>query len=182
MKNSIRKQILEKRIQYEYAQQDSEKIIERILPFIQDAQNILLFYPHKNEVNLLPLISILQKKGVNVYLPKTSSQDIHPILVESLKNLKKGKFGIPEPEGKEASYEDIDVVIVPAVAFDKKGHRIGYGKGYYDRFLKNFKGLKIGVAYDFQIVDKIPYEAHDIPVDIIVTPTKIIKTKEEKND
>jgi 5-formyltetrahydrofolate cyclo-ligase len=64
-----------------------------------------------------------------------------------------------------------------AVAFDIHGHRLGYGKGYYDRLLKKIKGLKVGLAYDFQIVDKLPVEPHDIPVDLIITPTRIINTK-----
>jgi len=77
-----------------------------------------------------------------------------------------------EPEGEKSSPEKVDIVVVPAVAFDLQGHRLGYGKGYYDRFLKKTKAVKVGVAYDFQIVEKLPAEQHDIPVDLIITPAR----------
>ena len=68
---------------------------------------------------------------------------------------------------------DIDIVIVPGVAFDKKYNRMGYGKGYYDRFLKDMTALKIGVCHSFQLVDEIPSEPHDIKMDMIVTEREI---------
>jgi 5-formyltetrahydrofolate cyclo-ligase len=102
-----------------------------------------------------------------------------PVKIQNLTNLKKGYAGIKEPEGKGVPPEKIDIVVVPAVAFYKYGHRLGYGKGFYDRFLKKTKALKVGVAYDFQILEKLPAESHDIPVDLIITPTQIIMRKEE---
>ena len=72
--------------------------------------------------------------------------------------------------------EKIDVVIVPGIAFDRNGHRIGFGCGYYDDFLKRARqAKKIALAYDFQIVDFIPAETHDVRVDVIVTPDGIIR-------
>lgn len=186
MKEGIRKNLLNKRLEHKNIKEDSEKIVKKLLslPEIQNAQTILLYYPHKNEVNVLPLFEILSFKGKRVLFPKTVNEEIHPVAVNSLKDLKKGNFGILEPEGKKTEKEHIDIVIVPAVAFNKKGYRIGYGKGFYDRFLKDFKGLKVGVAYDFQIVDDLPVNEHDVPVDIIVTPTNLIKVNKEddKND
>ena len=184
MKEGIRKDLLNKRLKYKNAQEDSEKIIKELLslPEIQNAHTVLIYYPHKNEVNVLPLFEILSFKGKKVLFPKTVNEELHPIHVSSLENLKKGNFGILEPEGEKAEKDYIDIVIVPAVAFDKKGYRIGYGKGFYDRFLKDFKGLKVGVAYDFQVVDQVPHHEHDIPVDIIVTPTRLIKVNKEENE
>jgi len=80
---------------------------------------------------------------------------------------------------------DIDLVIVPGVVFDKSGHRIGYGHGYYDRFLDNLEkinknAVKVGLAYDFQIADKVPIEKHDVPVDKIVTEKRIIRCNTAK--
>ncbi|RMD47596.1 MAG: 5-formyltetrahydrofolate cyclo-ligase [Aquificota bacterium] len=180
MKKTLRNEFINKRLTYKLSEKESNIIVKKLinLPEIKKAKYILLYYPHKNEVNILPLFQIL--KGKILLLPRTDSKDIFPVMVNSLENLKKGKFGILEPEGNPVQIEKIDVVIVPAIAFDKKGHRLGYGKGYYDRFLKNFKGTKIGVAYDFQVVEEIPKEEHDIPVDLIITPSQIIKVKEEQ--
>ncbi len=177
MKKILRERLLNKRHKHEAAEKESNLIIRNIiqLPQIKKAKYILLYYPHKKEVNILPLFQKLE--GKILLLPKTVSHHIIPVEVKTLENLKEGKFGIPEPEGKPVEISKIDVVIVPAIAFDKEGHRLGYGKGYYDRFLEKFKGTKIGVAYDFQIVDNLPKEQHDIPVDIIVTPTQIIQSK-----
>ncbi len=179
MKDRIRKTILDIRNSYDKVEEDSINVIRNIksISDLLNKNSFLFYYPHKNEVNLLPLLNELQKLGKIVLLPKVEKNDIVPIVVKDLESLKRGSFGILEPEGEEFPKEKIDVVFVPAVGFDKSGHRIGYGKGYYDRFLKETKGIKVGVAYDFQIVDRIPFEEHDVPVDLIVTPTQIIKTK-----
>src|SRR3989338_3616519 len=96
----------------------------------------------------------------------------------SLKEFKPKTFGILEPKEsyqREFNPDKLDIVIVPGIAFDKNGHRIGYGYGYYDRFLKTIRKetLKIGLAYDFQLIEKIPEERHDVPVDIILTEKEI---------
>lgn len=90
-----------------------------------------------------------------------------------------GHYGILEPKKgmvKKILPCDIDMVIVPGIAFDVKGYRIGYGGGYYDRFLKNAREncVKVGFAYKFQVLDEIPREDHDIPLDLIITQERII--------
>lgn len=90
-----------------------------------------------------------------------------------------GSYGILEPKKsmvKKVLPGDIDMIIVPGVAFDAKGYRIGYGGGYYDRFLKNVRKdcMKAGIAYEFQVVDELPKEDHDIPLDMIITQERII--------
>ncbi len=184
MKDRIRKKILEKRQTHQNHAADSAKVIQQIenLEAIQNKNVFLFYYPHKNEVDLRPLIEKLLYHGKTVLLPKTTEDTIIPIQITSLNDLKKGKFSIPEPEGKPFPKEKIQVVFIPGVAFDKNGNRIGYGKGYYDRFLQDINPLKIGVAYDFQVLDHIPAEKHDQRVDYIITPTKIHKIKEEKKD
>ena len=89
-------------------------------------------------------------------------------------------FGIMEPKElyiREFSYKKLDLVIIPGIVLDKKGHRIGYGHGYYDRFLKtlNKDVKKIGLAFELQVVDEIPEEEHDVPVDIVVTEKRVLK-------
>ncbi len=179
MKQKFREELLKKRRRYEKAEEDALKIKEKFLQLeeVKRANSILLYYPHKNEVNTLPIIEELLRSKKNVLLPKVKDLNIFPIKVTDLSVLKKGYAGILEPDGKIYPVEKIEVVVVPAVAFDIHGHRLGYGKGYYDRLLKKIKGLKVGLAYDFQIVDKLPVEPHDIPVDLIITPTRIINTK-----
>ncbi len=184
MKNLIREALLQKRELHEATEEDKIRITEKLLsiPEIKRGEYILLYYPHRKEVDTLPIIKKLLKEGKKVLLPKVKGKEIIPILIKNLSHLKEGYAGIKEPEGEEVPLEKIDVIIVPGVAFDKKGHRLGYGKGFYDRFLKKVKGLKIGLAYDFQILEELPAEEHDVPLDLIITPTKIIHTKEEKND
>ncbi|WP_457641399.1 5-formyltetrahydrofolate cyclo-ligase [Persephonella sp.] len=180
MKQKFREELLQKRRKYDRAEEDALKIKERFLqlPEIHRADSILLYYPHKNEVSTLPLIEeLLLKADKKLLLPKVNGDEIIPIPITDLSSLKKGYAGILEPDGISYPVEKIDIVVVPAIAFDINGHRLGYGKGYYDRLLKKIKGLKVGFAYDFQIVDKLPAEPHDIPVDLIVTPTRIINTK-----
>jgi len=185
LKETIRRKFLDKRKQYTKVRESSDKITEKFLslPQLRGAKSILLYYPYKNEVDTRPIIKALLQQGkYTVLLPKVSGDRIVPIKVSSLNNLKKGYAGILEPSGEETDPKGIDIIVVPAVAFDRKGYRLGYGGGFYDRFLKNSPALKVGVAFDFQVVDSLPTEEHDIPVDLIITPTKIINTKEERKD
>lgn len=182
MKKQIREALLQKRELHTATEEDTNKVVEKLLslPQIKKAKSVLLYYPHKNEINTLPLINAFLKQGKTVLLPKVEGLNIIPVIFKDLSQLKEGYAGIKEPEGKAISPEEIDIVIVPGVAFDKKGHRLGYGKGYYDRFLSKTNALKIGLAYDFQIVENLPAEEHDVPLDLIITPTQIIQTKEER--
>jgi 5-formyltetrahydrofolate cyclo-ligase len=178
LKESLRVGILRRRKEYNKVEEDSVLIAEKFLslPEVKKAKSILLYFPHKNEVDTTPIIEKLLQEGKNVILPKVVGFHIHPIKISNLASLKSGYAGIKEPEGEKYPLEDIDIIVVPAIAFDIHGHRLGYGKGYYDRLLSKVNAYKIGLAYDFQVLEKLPSEPHDIPVDLIVTPTKIIKT------
>ncbi|CUS91999.1 5-formyltetrahydrofolate cyclo-ligase, partial [Candidatus Kryptonium thompsonii] len=99
----------------------------------------------------------------------------------SISELKKSTFGILEPEKiREVGLSEIDLVLVPAIAVDRFGNRIGFGAGYYDKFLSQVNCPKIALVYDFQIVDKIETSPSDVPVDFIVTETEIISCKAVK--
>jgi len=184
LKEELRKKILNLRTRFNKTEEHSKLIAEKFLklPEVKTARTFLLYYPHKKEVNTIPIIKQLIKQGKTILLPKVEKDQILPIFISNLSELKEGFAGIKEPKGKVYPKDKIDIVVVPAVAYDKRGYRIGYGKGYYDRFLSNYKGKKIGLAYQFQLVEKIPYESHDIPVDIIITPTQTIKTKKEETN
>jgi len=97
-------------------------------------------------------------------------------VIKDFRELEEGKYRILEPvDAKEVDLDEIDIVLVPGIAFDKKGHRIGYGKGYYDSFLRKVNALKIGLCMDFQIVDKIPSNEWDVGMDIVVSEKQVIK-------
>ncbi len=181
LKKSLRTEILRRRKEYNKGKEDSALIAEKFLslPEVKKAKSILLYFPHKNEVDTTFIIEELLKEGKDVVLPKVVGFHIYPIKISNLASLKSGYAGIKEPEGEKYPLENIDIIVVPAIAFDIHGHRLGYGKGYYDRLLSKVNALKIGLAYNFQVLEKLPSEPHDIPVDLIVTPTKIIKTSAE---
>lgn len=143
------------------------------LPEFQAATTILFYASFDGEVDTSGMIKEAQKIGKKIGLPKVNRDKNYfiPTLVEYLdKELEIGAYGIKEPiatEGKVLSLEDIDMVIVPGVAFDKRNQRLGRGKGYYDHFLKALPPSTptIGLAFDFQVVEALSFnEPHDIPV------------------
>ena len=114
------------------------------------------------------------KDRKHFYLPRVNgvNLEIHPY-EES--RLELGSFHIEEPTGDNTvDPSEIELVVVPAVAYDRNGNRLGRGKGFYDRLLKNTRATKIGVGYEFQLVDEIPVEPHDVGVDIIITQNSTI--------
>lgn len=117
-----------------------------------------------------------------IYLPRVNGVDLD-ILPYDRTRMHLGAFHIEEPDGEDmADVSDMDIVIVPAVAYDSYGRRVGRGKGYYDRLLANVKAVTIGVAYDFQLLDEddcIEDEPHDVSVDYVITPTRFIKVRRQ---
>ena len=137
--------------------------------------NIFLFYyPIENEVNTLPLIERLCAEGKKIFLPVVRGKDMLFKQFEGFDKLHAGKFGIYEPAGKELDILP-DVMCIPGVAFDKSCNRIGYGGGYYDRYLAVANTtIKSAFAYEFQVIDKIETENFDKAVDEIFTENRII--------
>ena len=149
------------------------------LNIFEDRQNFLLYADFRCEVKTSSIIAMLLSKGKKVFLPAVDGNDL--LIGEfSVTNTHLGKYGILEPDiTQQQSFpaELIDVFIVPGVAFDRRGGRIGYGKGYYDRLLCNAKkdSLKIALAYDMQIVEDTFSEDCDIAMDKIITEKEIIE-------
>lgn len=129
------------------------------------------------EVETGPIIKKALTMGKKVVLPVTLAKDrnIKPVYLRDIKRLEKGLYGIYEPKGpsnkKSAALKDIDLVIVPGIAFDKSNNRIGHGKGYYDNFLRLLpKGRsKIGLGFRFQLLDKVPATRRDVPLASVIT-------------
>ena len=146
------------------------------LPIIKDASSIAGFLPSGNEPDILPLL-IECAKTKTIYLPAhtTDHYEFHPYVFNS--PLTKGPFGIDQPE-LSASETRLDVILVPGVAFDRQGNRIGHGKGIYDRLLARCSGATIGVGFDCQLGDAFfPKEEWDIPLNYIVTNQCLITLK-----
>ena len=138
----------------------------------------MFFVSFNSEVNTHEMIKNALGNKTTV-VPKVEQHEIEPSVIIDFDNLMPSKLGILEPiEAMKIAYKHIDLVLVPGIAFDMEGHRIGYGYGYYDKFLKKVpKAVKIGLCFDFQVVDKVPREEHDVPVDLVVTEKGIVECK-----
>ena len=153
----------------------SRRIWEKVLehPAVVEAKTVFLYLSFGTEVETLPLADELVKRGKRVAVPlcDTKTHAMKAVLLPAMENLKAGSYGILEPESdaRVISKEEIDVILVPALAFDREGYRLGYGGGYYDKFLESFSGRAIGLAFSDCITDKLPREAFDKPVDEVVT-------------
>jgi 5-formyltetrahydrofolate cyclo-ligase len=179
LKTKLRAEKLLERLNHhpvEKAQKDKAicKRLLRMKPY-KDAKNVLFYMPVHGEVDLS---AIFTKKMSNkiIILPRVkngTTLDLHEVDNPSVLN--PGKFNIPEPAAHHPRIapEKIHLVLVPGIVFAKNGHRIGFGKGFYDRLLKKVGCPKIGIAYEFQMVENIPAEPHDTPMDMIVTEKKI---------
>jgi len=177
-KEELRKVLLKKLLSLtkkEVAEKSREiqKNLKKLLLY-KKAKKIMIYYPLKGEVDLLDMVRKAEK---NFYFPKIKGKNLVPYLIKDLeKDFEKGKFGVKEPieeRCERVKEEDLDLIIVPGLAFDYQKNRLGRGAGFYDRFLKKIKKTKVGVAFDFQVVKNLPYLSHDEKVDILVTETNI---------
>ena len=184
LKNNIR-QILRQRKEAmtpENRLEKSKRVCSHILTLIQDGETVMVYTSKEKEVNTNPLISKLFENGNPVIVPIIVKDDISLRLsyLRDFSVLVPSTFGVPEPIGNEilATGENVDTIILPMLGFDRTGGRIGYGAGYYDRFLaKNQKVRKIGIAFACQEYDNLPVDENDIPMDYIITEDGIVYSK-----
>jgi len=164
----------------------SQKIFERLISLdsVKNAKSIMTYIDFRNEVQTRPLIDYCLSNGKNVVIPISvfkGRQLIPSQLMDPDKELQISKFGLLEPKPEYVRVfdkEELDVIIVPGVAFDKYGYRVGYGAGFYDRFLASIDNesvVKVGVAFELQLHDSVPHDSFDATVDIIVTEDRIIE-------
>lgn len=182
MKNEIRNNILDKRSNLSQNEilELSNKIYSNIINWTSynQAKVIMIYYAFKNEVVTDDIIKHAFSTGKQVILPKSikDGRRILPCRINSLDQLQRGNYGVMEPPADDIVEKgEIDVVFVPGVAYDDKGYRIGYGAGYYDRFLKDYEGIKSGVCFDLQLVEDAYPNEFDIPMDFLITENGIIK-------
>lgn len=132
------------------------------------ADRIMMYHSLPDELSTHAFLTKWRNKK-KFYLPRVNGVNLE-ILPYEESRLELGSFHIEEPTGNNvADPSEIELVVVPAVAYDRKGRRLGRGKGFYDRFLSTTKATKIGVGYEFQLFDELPSEPHDIGMDIIIT-------------
>ena len=149
----------------------------RARPEWGQARTVLGFLSTPDELDVRPAIHQALESGKNVGLPRYQpARDAYGAAEYRGEVLPPGRFGIPEPAARapDLPLNRLDFVLVPGVAFDGFGGRLGRGKGFYDRLLAEIGGLKCGVAFDEQIVGQLPSEPHDIAMDFILTPTRWI--------
>ena len=184
MKEKLRKEKKEKRIKQtkEENRKKSKEINERLLGLkeYKEAETVLFYISYNGEVFTHEMIKeALKEKNVVVPISNKEDNTLRLSVLKSWGDLEIGSYGILEPKEeciKESSIDDIDLVIVPGVGFDNKGNRLGHGKGYYDRLLKQLINKPvIGLAFEFQIVEKIPSEKHDVKISMVVTEDRAIK-------
>ena len=184
-KKYIRKEILS--IRNNMNQQEKQKsdtlIKESFLEsdYYKNSKNIFIYISYSSEIDTKDIINTALNEGKSVFVPRTVFQTkvMDAVRIKSLDNLKKDKYGILEPSEDEPylNPDDLDLIVVPGVAFDREGGRTGYGAGYYDRYFKklNKKISKVALAYDFQIINNVPMNNEDVRVDCIITEKEIIK-------
>lgn len=157
----------------------SKRICSHLMKLIGDGETIMAYTSKEKEVNTAFLITTLLKRGNPLIVPIIVREDVS-LRLSYLKDpsvLVPSTFGVPEPIGSEipATGDDVDTIILPMLGFDRSGRRIGYGAGYYDRFLEKYPNLrKIGIAFSCQECDNLPVDENDVPMDYIITEEGIV--------
>lgn len=180
-KQEIREKMLDMRrsLTSKYIEDESAKVMERLLalPALKKAKNVLVYSDFDGEVKTAHLTGWLLYQGAQVFLPVVYQKEMYAANIKSAV-LELSCFGVAQPKYEQAEMiepDQLDIIIVPGVAFDRAKNRIGFGGGYYDAFLKRaIHAQKIALAYDFQLLDQVMQEAHDVKMDMIVTPDETI--------
>jgi 5-formyltetrahydrofolate cyclo-ligase len=187
-KRAIRRAVIERRdaMSSEERADRSVRIAERVLslPEVADARTVMAFWSFGSEVETAPLLERLHAAGKRVVLPRVEGEDVVAVVYETGDEVLAAAFGAMEPAGQlTVEPAEVDVVITPGVAFDRAGNRVGYGGGFYDRFLPRTRDgvAAIAIAFALQIVDEpLPTAGFDRPVDAIVTEDEVVRTAETR--
>ncbi len=152
--------------------------LERTAAFML-ADHILMYHSLPDELSTRRFLDKWQGRK-QFYLPRVNGVHLD-ILPYDKTRLELGSFQIEEPSGDDlADPETMELIVVPAVAYDRRGNRLGRGKGFYDRLLRETRATKIGVGYEFQLLDELPVEPHDVPMDYVITQRTVITVRPER--
>lgn len=161
---------------------ESIELCERLKPQMQSAHSILFFAPLADELDVWPLLEKFAATGKVCALPAfDAGRKVY--LARQVKDpaaeIVPGKFGVREPAATcpEVPLDHFDLVLVPGMAFDRLGNRLGRGRGFYDRLLKETSGIKCGVGHNSQLLESVPVETHDAKVDFMITPGGCLRRK-----
>lgn len=172
-KSQIRKDTIQKRNNLSESEHlnKSSCICKKIMEtsFFKEASVVYAYMDIKNEVSLKELIDYCLKNGKTIALPRVEGKVINFYQIQSFSDLEEGSFHVAEPKMACQEAPAADLILVPGVAFTKEGYRLGYGGGFYDRFLAENDIYSIGIGYHFQIKQKLPLEQHDICLNQIIT-------------
>ncbi len=176
MRQALREdmKLLRSRMTSQEVKDSSQRIADRVLELepIRRAKTIMGFSSINNEADPWTLLVLLKDGGKTILLPRVNkARKLEAVEYTSPQKLHKGRYGILEPEGEAFPPQDIDVVLVPGLVYDARGYRLGYGAGYYDRYLTVLRrdAFKCGICYEYQVVDDIHPCGADVPVHWVVT-------------
>ena len=180
LKKSIRKSFLEKRKQVN-SSQESYKIYQNFInsKYYEQSKFIMSYMNINTEVETGSINKEILDDDKTLLLPVLRNNEIKASMFTFEDSFKMGDFNITEPSPfREYDSQWIELLLVPGVAFSPKtGHRLGYGRGFFDRFLKKFKGLKVGLCFEAQLTNEIPAEPEDIAMDALITEKRVIVIK-----
>lgn len=188
-KNKLRRDLLEKRrtLPQSVQEEKSDLILKTLLSeeVFAEASSVALYFPINGEVDTRGIFRKCVELEKKVFFPKTRGSDLVFLRTRNMEELSPGTFLIPEPpeDAECARGDELDLVLVPGVAFDLSGNRIGYGKGFYDRFLKDIpRHIRFGLAYRFQVLESVPSHETDVKTGRIITEDGAIDCLGEEGD
>lgn len=183
LKKALRQEVLERRFGLSSGERTakSREIEKRLfsLPEFQASGRVLFYASFRSEVETHDMIRRALSEHKRVVLPKVKGNELALFEIRDFdRDVKPGKWDIPEPAaGKSIRPNEIAFIVVPGAAFDEQGNRLGYGAGFYDKMLKEYKGAAAALAFEIQIVTGVPSDPHDVRIRKIVTEKRIIEVK-----
>lgn len=189
LKQRLRAELRARRDRQPGRQRLSQAICRRLmaLPEFAAAGCVMSYVDFSSEVHTRPLLRTLWEEGRTVVVPYCAGDELGLFRLESFDELAPSRFGIPEPRGelraraeRRADAAELELVVVPGLAFDRRGARLGFGRGYYDRFLRRLRPqtLRIGLAFECQLVEQVPLLAHDVPMHMVITESAVYRCPE----
>ncbi|MGI0087323.1 MAG: 5-formyltetrahydrofolate cyclo-ligase [Nitrosotalea sp.] len=177
-KARLRKQLLDGRdgLSLDFINIASNKIRDNLrkVQHYRNAASIGIYFAVGSEVRTQDIMQEILNSGKDLSLPRVEKNDLVFKKISSFSDLEMGNFSVMEPKERCETVKRLDVILVPAIALTRDGYRLGYGFGYYDRYLDGKRSHKIALSYSKQVVKAMPHDSHDIRMDCIVTEDKII--------
>ena len=144
-------------------------------PWFLCERDLYIYVDHRGEVGTRKIMAEAFQRGKNVWVPRVAGNTMLFFRIRGMKDLKPGTYGILEPTGTEFSDGRRGLMVMPGVAFDEKCHRVGYGGGFYDRYLEQHRNLRrMAVAFEFQVLSAVPHEEHDICPQVLITEKRAL--------